>query len=126
MDARHQEKARTSVNNTEEAYWDMPPIPWDPEDVWLGACPAVTKYLMDAFETAFGERPVEVVYSRFPDGHWARLEIKGVLEIDHNVWGILMAKKLRRFGLDLEVVVHSPRRAPYPDLTGQVYYAPSP
>ena len=84
---------------------EIPPVPWDPGDVWLGACPTVTNYLMDSFEKAFGMRPVDVEYNRFPDGYYATLRIDGTLETDHNYWGMLVSSKLLRSGLDLAVSV---------------------
>ena len=102
------------MNAPVETWEEMPPIPWEPDEVWLGSCPIVTKYLLDAFEKAFGERPVEVDYAHFPDGHSARLQIQGKLEDDHNIWGMRMYSKLRRSGLDLAVVVRSSHWEPMP------------
>ena len=93
------------MNEMQECWQNIPPIPWDPEDVWLDSCPTVTNYLFDAFEGAFGKRPVDSWYSRFPDGVWVRLQIDGKLEDRHNYWGVLVSSKLRRSGLDLAVVV---------------------
>ena len=87
--------------------WSIPPIPWDREDVWPDSCPTVTNYLFDAFESAFGIRPVDVSYSRFPDGVSARLMINQRLSIRHNVWAVDVMSILRRAGLDLSVVVLS-------------------
>ena len=87
---------------------EIPPIPWDPEDVWLGECPTVTTYLFDAFESAFGMRPVESWYSKFPDGWYASIRLDRETVTNHDYWGALMSDKLRRSGLDLIVGVHGP------------------
>ena len=95
------------MNNTEESPWTIPPIPWDPEDVWLGSCPTVTNYLFDAFRIAFGIRPIDAEYDRFPDGFSVRLIIDKRLSIKHHIWSSDMYTKLRRSGLDLSVTVYS-------------------
>ena len=93
------------MNAIAETWENLPPIPWDLEEVWLYSCPAVNEYLYDAFETAFGVRPFEARYRRFPDGAYVELLIDEDLISEHNVWGILMSTKLRRAGLDLSVSV---------------------
>jgi len=95
------------MRNTEESPWTIPPIPWDPEDVWLDSCPTVTNYLFDAFELAFGIRPVNAEYNRFPDGYYVSLIIDKRLSIYHNAWAVEMYSKLRRSGFDLSVSVYS-------------------
>jgi len=95
------------MSNTHESRWNIPPIPWDREDVWLDSCPTVTNYLFDAFETAFAIRPVNARYSRFPDGVAVDLVIDKRLSIKHNVWAVEIMSRLRRSGLDLSVVVSS-------------------
>ena len=89
---------------------EIPPIPWDPEDVWLGDCPKVTNYLMDAFESAYGIRPVESWYSKFPDGWYAALRLDSIPTVMHHVWGDEISTKLRRSGLDLIVGLYGPAR----------------
>ena len=95
------------MSNTSESPWTIPPIPWDLEDVWLGSCPTVTNYLFDAFEIAFGIRPIDAQYDRFPDGFSVSLIIDKRLSIKHHIWGSEMYSKLRRSGLDLSVAVDS-------------------
>jgi len=95
------------MNCTTRAWEETPPIPWNPEDVWLDSCPAVSEYLMSAFEASFGARPVEATYSAYPDGVYACLIVDGKLMTKHNVWGSVIASKLRRSGLDLNVYVRS-------------------
>ena len=90
------------------AVWNnFPPITWDPECVWAEYCPEVEKYLFDAFEAAFGIRPVQVMYSEYPDGVYASLVIDAELAVEHNAWAGGVASKMRRSGLKLSVVVRS-------------------
>ena len=96
------------MNAIAETWENLPPIPWDLEEVWLYSCPTVTDYLYDAFETAFGVRPVDAWYKRFPDGAYVQLQIDEKLISEHNMWGVLMSTKLRRAGLDLSVSVEGP------------------
>ena len=93
------------MNAVAETWRNPPPIPWDLEDVWLYSCPAVTEYLYDAFEGAFGVRPFDAEYRKFPGGAYVELQIDEELETEHNVWGIIVSTKLRRAGLDLSVSV---------------------
>jgi len=95
------------MSNTHESRWNIPPIPWDREDVWLDSCPTVTNYLFDAFETAFGFRPVDAEYARYPDGVSVSLMIDRRLSFQHNVWAVEVMSKLRRSGMDLSVAVFS-------------------
>lgn len=68
---------------------------------------ALSEYLADAFERAFGVRPDEIFYESFPEGTFAGLLTDGRLGTEHNVWAVMISTALRDAGVNVNVFVRA-------------------
>ena len=100
-----------SMKGKEDRSWvDTLSVPWDIADMWPDSNEDVTKCLVEGFEEIFGIRPVDVEYCSYPDGLFAILLIHEEVVFPYNLWGLVIASRLRHAGVNISVAV----RASYP------------
>ena len=95
------------MNFTKADWNNVPPVPWDLQEMVSVSPTYLSEFLMAAFNYTFAIQPVDVVYCSFPDGLYAGVLLDEPCLIGYNAWAVAVSSRLRSAGIHVCVFVRA-------------------